>query len=227
MKDIPMSERTAFMAAVTFMGGYLDAYTYMTRGGVFANNHTGNMAKLGIKLAQGEPLKAWACLVPMLACVLGVLANEWIKHHGRKSNWQRNALVAQMAALAVVSFIPAGVSNDLVNGCLSFITGFQLATFRTCRWGGLNTTICTGNLRSIGQHLYSALAERTPESLSRLGGYTALVLCFALGAGVGVPLCTALGPLAALVGAAISAALAAALALDGRRGETQAEKAAG
>ena len=33
-------------------GGYLDVYTYISRGGVFANAQTGNIVLLGIHIAQ-------------------------------------------------------------------------------------------------------------------------------------------------------------------------------
>ena len=40
-----ISESTAFMVMLTLLSGYLNAYTYATRGGIFANMHTGNMSK--------------------------------------------------------------------------------------------------------------------------------------------------------------------------------------
>lgn len=49
-----ISESTAFMVMLTLLSGYLNAYTYATRGGSFANMHTGNMSKLGISLAGQE-----------------------------------------------------------------------------------------------------------------------------------------------------------------------------
>ena len=45
-----ISESTAFMVMLTLLSGYLNAYTYATRGGIFANMHTGNMSKLGISV---------------------------------------------------------------------------------------------------------------------------------------------------------------------------------
>ena len=37
---------------LTAVGGFLDAYTYLVRGGVFANGQTGNLVLLGIRLAN-------------------------------------------------------------------------------------------------------------------------------------------------------------------------------
>lgn len=214
----PISERALFVAGVTFLGGFLDAYTYMTRGGVFANNHTGNMAKFGIQLAKGDLSAAWNCLIPMLACVLGAAASEWVKHRASKGReWRKNALLAELLALLLAAFLPAAVPDGAVNAVFSFITGFQLCLFRTGPWGAHNTTICTGNLRSVGQFLYAALAQRDKSAWSRLAGYTTVVFTFALGAGVGVPLCLWLGDLAALAGCLVAGGLLAALLLSDRQ----------
>ena len=40
----------SFMLA--FNGGFLDGYTYLARGGVFANAQTGNIVLLGVNLAN-------------------------------------------------------------------------------------------------------------------------------------------------------------------------------
>ena len=68
-----ISESTAFMLLLTLLSGYLNAYTYATRGGIFANMHTGNMTKLGIGLASGNVAGSWQYLAPILAAVLGVV----------------------------------------------------------------------------------------------------------------------------------------------------------
>ena len=46
---------------LSLTGGMLDAYTYVQRGGVFANAQTGNIVKLGILLAQGKVTEAFGC----------------------------------------------------------------------------------------------------------------------------------------------------------------------
>ena len=51
-----MSEAYSLGALLTVGGGFLDAYTYFTRGGVFSNAQTGNLVLLAIRLAQGTSL---------------------------------------------------------------------------------------------------------------------------------------------------------------------------
>ena len=217
VSPFPLVERVPFLAGVTFLGGYLDAYTYLTRGGVFANNHTANMAKLGITMAQGNFSGAMDCLIPILGCVFGAFTSELVRirfpgHH----DWRKRALILELLALLVVGFIPAGVPDAVVNTTLSFVTGFQLCLFRSCRWGAHNTTICTGNLRSVGQFLFGALHQRTKDAAVRLIFYTCLVFSFVVGSAIGVPVCTLLGGNASWIGCVISAILVAAICIDER-----------
>lgn len=58
---------------------------------------------------------------------------------------------------------------------------------------GHSTTICTGNLRNLGQYLYPAIAVHDRESLRTAGLYFVMVFSFALGAVLGIWACAPLG----------------------------------
>lgn len=49
-----MHEKMAVGICLALAGGFLDAYTYLLRGGVFANAQTGNIVLFGIHLAKQE-----------------------------------------------------------------------------------------------------------------------------------------------------------------------------
>ena len=55
------SLRLGLLLAV--VGGFLEAYTFLSRGGVFANCETGNLVLLGLYLAQGQMVRAMTCLL--------------------------------------------------------------------------------------------------------------------------------------------------------------------
>ncbi len=216
-KTIPLAERALFLSGVTFLGGYLNSYTYATRGGIMANNHTGDMSKLGIMLAQGEWSAALTAGLMILAAVFGAVLSEVLRvRFGRDRDWRRLALALEAAALAAVAFVPATVPDLAVNVVMSVVSGFQLCLFRTSQWGAHNTTICTGNLRTVGQFLFGAFNERTAASWSRFVKYTALVLSFVVGSAAGVPLCAWVGTYASLAGSAVALVLLAAMIRDGR-----------
>ena len=67
-------KRSLYVAAFlyTTIGGYLDAYCYVTHGHVFANAQTGNIVLLGLALAEGNLAAALSHLPPLLTFTAGV-----------------------------------------------------------------------------------------------------------------------------------------------------------
>ena len=49
-----MSDSYLIAMLLAIVGGFLDAYTYVARGGVFANAQTGNIVLFGLHLAEKE-----------------------------------------------------------------------------------------------------------------------------------------------------------------------------
>ena len=49
-----MSETIRLGMLLAISGGFMDAYSYIERGQVFANAQTGNMLLLGVNLSQGN-----------------------------------------------------------------------------------------------------------------------------------------------------------------------------
>jgi len=99
---------------------------------------------------------------------------------------------------------------------MAFVTGYLFTLFRTTQWGAFSSTVCTGNLRSVGQYLFGALNERTAAAWTRLAVFTAVVFMFVVGIIVGVHVSNALATFAIMVAAAIPVALAVAIAKDSR-----------
>ena len=73
LKKIQMSESIFVGVLLAFSGGLMDAYTYVFRGGVFANAQTGNLILLGINVFDGSFHNALKYLFPVLSFTCGVL----------------------------------------------------------------------------------------------------------------------------------------------------------
>ena len=71
------SLRVGILLALT--GGFLDAYTYISRGNVFANAQTGNMVMLGINFMEGNFRGIINYIIPIIAFAIGVLLAEVIR----------------------------------------------------------------------------------------------------------------------------------------------------
>ena len=67
MKKQLLFRRYRVSLALATVGGILEAYTFVTRNGVFANAQTGNIARMGLNLAQGNILLTLRYLIPVVA----------------------------------------------------------------------------------------------------------------------------------------------------------------
>ena len=67
------SESMPLGILLTGTGGFLDAYTYIYRGGVFANAQTGNLVMLGLNIAQGHWISTIRYLIPIAAFIAGTM----------------------------------------------------------------------------------------------------------------------------------------------------------
>lgn len=185
---VQTSEALRVGVLLALAGGYLDAYTYLCRGGVFANAETGNMVLLGVKLAAGNWAGAAKYLPPIFAFFLGVLVAEVIRRRGKaavssKLHWRQWVLALEIVVLAAAAFLPMGGGWDMaVNWAVSFVCALQVESFRRVHGKAYVTTMCTGNLRSGTEQLYRFLALPDPQAWGKSSVYYRLILAFLAGA---------------------------------------------
>ena len=195
-----------FAVLLTFVGGFMDAYTYVSRDGVFANAQTGNVILLGIDLAERRWGSALAHCWPILAFVVGIVVAHVLETARLAKTFAhpiRLAMVAQIGVLIVVAALPASFPDPLVTLPVAFVAAIQLGLFRTV--GSLNyiTIATTGNLMRVTEALYGRFVEHDDEKRKPAGVYGAIVASFAGGAVVGAVLTGWLGTWAALVAAGV------------------------
>ena len=176
------SLRLGLLLAV--VGGFLEAYTFLSRGGVFANCETGNLVLLGLYLAQGQMVRAMTYLPPILAFFCGVLLTNSIRRRAAfhpRLHWRQITVLFEAACLAAVAFIPYGRwENIAVTALVSFACSIQVQSFRKVHGSAYATTMCTGNLRSAADNLYAGLALHDAPALLRASRYLSVVLVFVL-----------------------------------------------
>lgn len=131
-----MSESFLLGALLAFSGGFLDLYTYVCRGKVFANAQTGNMIFLSLYLAQREWKHAIRYIFPIIAFALAVILVERVRsHYQEKENqdinihWRQVIILIELIMLIADAFIPQKY-NILVNINVSFVCSMQFEAFR-------------------------------------------------------------------------------------------------
>lgn len=186
MRQTTITQRFAIL--LTLANGFLDAHTYLARGGVFANVQTGNVIFFAINLSQKHWANSLSRLWPIFAFIAGVTVAAHIKS-GRVekvlAHPLRWTMGIQAAVLAALGFLPATVPASFVTVPISFLAGMQIGLFRSI--GGLMymPVATTGNLMRLVEAGYDGFAENDSDSRRAFGVYATLIGAFASGAIIG------------------------------------------
>ncbi len=215
MKEQKLFRRYGVSLALATVGGFLEAYTYVTRDGVFANAQTGNIARMGLNLAQGNILLTLRYLIPVIAFMAGVTLSLQLRR--LRQDWERIILLLEIALLFLVGLIPTGSLNMLATVTVSFVCALQVESFRKFGENAFASTMCTGNLRIATEHLNRYFADKSRTELNTALQYYGIDLVFACAVLVGYWVTSAFGVRAVWFSLLIPAALLVLL----RREETR------
>lgn len=186
------AESYCVAAFLSVTGGFLDAYTYLSRDGVFANAQTGNFARLAISFAGGDFLLVLRYLIPILSFVAGVSMAMWISRHAPRSGklrWQQYSVLLEIGLLAVVTLVPNGkISNICANVIVSFTCAVQAESFRKVLGTPFASTMCTGNLRNATEYLNQFFLEKRKPDWEKSMQYFGIDVLFVAGAAAGAVL---------------------------------------
>ena len=128
-------ESVRFGILLAIVGGFLDAYTFVGRGGVFANAQTGNIVLLGIYASEGEWRQALVHVPPILACVIGVIVVGLLCHGSSVIVWIHHPkirLLAKTSSVVITSIITLKTWSAF--SCWPIISGWSIVScwnFRT------------------------------------------------------------------------------------------------
>ncbi len=132
-KDSERTESLWFALLLTLTNGFLDAHTYLVRGGVFANVQTANVIFFAIDMSERRVVAALAHVWPLLAFIAGVALASYIKS-GRVEHLVQHPLRwtmgIQAVALAIIGFVPSSVPYSYVTVPISFLAAMQISLFR-------------------------------------------------------------------------------------------------
>ena len=186
--ECPVVDSVKFGMILAVVGGFLDAYTYIGRGGIFCNAQTGNIVLVGVYAGLGKWDSALIHIPPIIAFMLGVFVAESIKDSPRKTrawDWASIVLTTELVAIVIVGFIPASASNIPISIVVSFVSSLQVSSFRKLVDSPYNTTMSTGNLRSATQAAYIAITKKDRQAAVRSMRYYLIILSFVGGALIG------------------------------------------
>jgi uncharacterized membrane protein YoaK (UPF0700 family) len=185
-----------FALLLTLANGFLDSYTYLARGGVFANVQTGNVIFFALDLSEGKLSAALAHVWPILAFIAGVTMASHVKSGrvdsmlGHPLRW---TMGIQAALLGVIGFVPATVPHSYVTVPISFVAAMQIGLFRSIGDLAYLPVATTGNLMRLVEAGYGGFVDKREGQTKAFWIYGALILTFASGAVIGAFATRALG----------------------------------
>jgi len=189
-------ESFRFAILLAIAGGFLDSYTYIGRGGVFANAQTGNIVLLAIYASKGELMNALTAIPPILAFIVGIIVTQAIQNNSSRLyilSWQRAVLIFEIIVFFIIGFIPNTIPDIIVTVTVSFMASVQVASFPKLVNDAYSSTMSTGNLKAASKAAYIAFTKRDREAAIRSIRFFTIVFSFLFGAFLGGLLTSIIG----------------------------------
>ncbi len=146
-------EKTWIYLLLMLTGGYLGAYTYAVRGGVFCNAQTANFVLFAMALGGGKWAQAAYYIIPMTAYFTGTVLSEWIPKRVNRLHllrWDTVLVGIEALVLLLLGFIPDSAPFQISQVTINLICSMQYNTFRQTDSVPMATTFCTNHLRQTG-----------------------------------------------------------------------------
>jgi uncharacterized membrane protein YoaK (UPF0700 family) len=162
----PSARDTAQATILTVIAGIADAVGYITMGGVFAANMTGNTVLAGIAAAQRNYTDAWHHLAPLLAFFAGAMLSRLLL---RLSHKPTAGLLVEAALLAVVGFLP--IDRELAVMIVAVAMGVQASAITHFGGSAVSTVVVTSTLARTADALLDRLwagEKKQPPAVTNL-----------------------------------------------------------
>lgn len=181
MKDGTLpSQRYHIFVLLMLSGGFMGAYSYFLKGGVFANAETANLLILAFNIAELNTEGIISVLYPISAFFIGTFFSQmFIEKLGRR--WIPTLLIVEIMALISLSLLPSETPDRVFHVVIAVLSSMQFNTFRKARGVAMSTLFCTAHLRGFGASLYSAIADRKGEELKKSLYHGGLIMTFLAG----------------------------------------------
>ncbi len=134
---------------LTVVGGYLNAFTYLAHGHVFATAETGNVVLFGIDASSAHWSQALLKVYPLLAFIAGIVVAKLMGVETRKRTF-RATLICQaleLTVLLLLAVFESRLRDEIVVSTISFVSALQITSFSALGPWSFNSTMTTGNLR--------------------------------------------------------------------------------
>lgn len=172
-------ERIRIASSLTFVSGFLSAYTYMTQGGRFAGVQSGNVTFLAYHLAKGQWYQAGHFLIPLIFFSLGQGFTYLLRNfcNKRQIAWHLTSSFIMLALIIFTFCLPTFFTMPI----LAFVASIQVETFRKVRDFNYANVMMTGNVKNAAYLFFKGISEKNVDSIKKSYHVCMTILGFMLG----------------------------------------------
>lgn len=164
-KDYRIFEGLRIACSLTFISGYLNAFTFVTQGGRFAGVQSGNVISLAYFLARGDFVQVVNFCIPILFFVFGQFFTYLARKYFEKQSWFwhfGSSLIMLLLILLTIVLSPI-MPPPFTIASLAFVASIQVETFRRLRGAPYANVMMTGNVKNAAYLWFKGTMERDPE----------------------------------------------------------------
>lgn len=171
-KNYRIFEGLRFASCLTFISGYMNAFTLVTQEGRFAGIQSGNVVYLAYYLAKGAFTTAVLFLVPIFFFMLGQCLTYLARSYcvRKKLPWHLSGSLIMTVLVLIAIILNPMIGPSLTIAILSLAASVQIETFRHLRGAPYANVMMTGNVKNSAYLLFKGWMEKD-KLLFRQGGY--------------------------------------------------------
>ncbi|HFI0402219.1 TPA: YoaK family protein [Streptococcus suis] len=164
-KDYRVFEGLRVACSLTFISGYLNAFTYVTQGGRFAGVQSGNVISLAYYMAKGDFAQVVNFCIPILFFVIGQFFTYLARRYFEKKSWSwhfGSSLIMLIFILLTIFLSPIMPAYFTI-ASLAFVASIQVETFRRLRGAPYANVMMTGNVKNAAYLWFKGMIEQDAE----------------------------------------------------------------
>lgn len=181
-----ITEKLWFAMLLAATGGFMDMYSYVVHGNVFATGQTGNFVLVAVHLIEKDYMGAFHCVIPIISFWIGIFI-AWHMFYSyfkeKQLLWKQSIIAAEIIIVFIAGFIPLSCLDIIANTLVSFAASLQFCAFRKLGTSENYASIfCTGNMRSCAENYYKGIARKDKQCLKKALRYSIILVSFFVGA---------------------------------------------
>ncbi|MBM7635845.1 YoaK family protein [Streptococcus saliviloxodontae] len=182
-KNYRIFEGLRIAVPLTFISGFLNAFTFVTQGRRFAGVQSGNVISWAYYLAMGNYVQVVQFTVPIVFFALGqvftYLAKRWFDetHHF----WHfGSSLILTIITIFTATITPF-VSEYYTNALVAFVASIQVETFQKIHGAPYASVMMTGNVKNAARLYFKGVYEHNKEFREQGRHIFVIIASFATG----------------------------------------------